>query len=130
MASSATFLKEFLAPDRVALARLLTPLGVDLIDCSSSGNTAKYLGPTMAPGYQVQLAEQIRRDARIMTGAVGMIIAPEQAEAILRENQADVVFLARELLRDPYWPLHAAHTLAVDVPWPLQYVRAKPTRSA
>jgi len=114
--------------DSVALASLLAPLGVDLIDCSSSGNTAKYHGPPMAPGYQVPLAERVRHDARIMTGAVGMIVAPEQAEAILREDQADLIFLARELLRDPYWPLHAAQTLAVDVPWPPQYARAKPTR--
>jgi 2,4-dienoyl-CoA reductase-like NADH-dependent reductase (Old Yellow Enzyme family) len=112
--------------DSVALARLLSPLGVDVIDCSASGNTAKYLGPPMGPGYQVGLAERVRREGRIMTGAVGMIIAPEQAEAIIREGQADLVFLAREMLRDPYWPLHAARTLATDVPWPDQYVRAKP----
>ncbi|HWZ59688.1 MAG TPA: NADH:flavin oxidoreductase/NADH oxidase [Gemmatimonadaceae bacterium] len=113
--------------DSVALARLLGPLGVDLVDCSSGGNTAKYLGPPMAPGYQVSLAERVRRDARVMTGTVGMIVAPEQAEAILREEQADIVFIARELLRDPYWPLHAAHTLKTNVPWPDQYLRAKPT---
>jgi 2,4-dienoyl-CoA reductase-like NADH-dependent reductase (Old Yellow Enzyme family) len=113
--------------DSVALARLLGPLGVDLVDCSSGGNTAKYLGPPMGPGYQVPLAERVRQDARVMTGTVGMIIAPEQAEAILREEQADVVFIARELLRDPYWPLHAARTLKVDVPWPEQYQRAKPS---
>jgi 2,4-dienoyl-CoA reductase-like NADH-dependent reductase (Old Yellow Enzyme family) len=112
--------------DSVRLARLLTPLGVDLVDCSSGGNTAKYLGPPMGPGYQVSLAARVRADAPAMTGAVGMIIAPAQAETILREDQADVVFLAREMLRDPYWPLHAAHALDTDVPWPVQYQRAKP----
>jgi 2,4-dienoyl-CoA reductase-like NADH-dependent reductase (Old Yellow Enzyme family) len=112
--------------DSVRLATLLAPLGVDLVDCSSGGNTAKYLGPPMGPGYQVALAERVRRDGRVMTGAVGMITAPEQAEAILQEGQADLVFLAREMLRDPYWPLHAARTLGVDVPWPKQYARAKP----
>jgi 2,4-dienoyl-CoA reductase-like NADH-dependent reductase (Old Yellow Enzyme family) len=112
--------------DSVRLATLLGPLGVDLIDCSSSGNTAKYLGPAMGPGYQVPLAERVRRDGHVLTGAVGLISAPEQAEAILKEEQADLVFIAREFLRDPYWPLHAARTLGVDVPWPKQYERAKP----
>jgi 2,4-dienoyl-CoA reductase-like NADH-dependent reductase (Old Yellow Enzyme family) len=113
--------------DSVAFARLLAPLGVDLVDCSSGGNTARYQGPKMAPGYQVPLAERVRADGKVMTGAVGMIIAAEQAEAILQEDQADVVIIARELLRDPYWPLHAAHKLGVDGPWPAQYLRAKPT---
>lgn len=113
--------------DSVALARLLGPLGVDLVDCSSGGNTGKYLGPAMGPGYQVSLSDRVRRDGRIMTGTVGMITGAEQAEAIIREEQADLVFIAREMLRDPYWPLHAAHTLSTDVPWPKQYVRAKPT---
>jgi len=112
--------------DSVALARLLTPLGVDLVDCSSSGNTAKYLGPPMGPGYQVELAARVRAEGHVMTGTVGMITSPEQAEAILREDQADLVFLAREMLRDPYWPLHAARALNTDVAWPAQYVRAKP----
>jgi 2,4-dienoyl-CoA reductase-like NADH-dependent reductase (Old Yellow Enzyme family) len=115
--------------DSVAFARLLAPLGVDVIDCSSGGNTAHYQGPKMAPGYQVFLSNRVRTEATIMTGTVGMITAPEQAEAILQEDQADLVFLARELLRDPYWPLHAAHALGVDGAWPVQYLRAKPTRS-
>jgi 2,4-dienoyl-CoA reductase-like NADH-dependent reductase (Old Yellow Enzyme family) len=114
--------------DSVALARILAPLGVDLVDCSSGGNTAKYLGPPPGPGYQVVLAQRVRNDAKVLTGTVGMITSPEQAEAIVREEQADVVFLAREFLRDPYWPLHAAHALGTDVQWPDQYLRAKPAK--
>lgn len=111
--------------ESVELARSLKPLGVDLIDCSSGGNTAKFLAP-IRPGYQVPLSTRVRAEAQIMTGAVGLITEAEQADAIIREGEADLVFLARELLRDPYWPLHAAHTLGQDIPWPPQYQRAKP----
>jgi len=110
--------------DSVALVRELKKLGVDLIDCSSGGISPKARIP-VASGYQVPFAERIRREAGIATGAVGMIIAPEQAEQIIANGQADVVLLARELLRDPYWPLHAAKDLGVDVDWPVQYARAK-----
>lgn len=110
--------------DSVALARQLAPLGVDLIDCSSGGNTATLTAPVGA-GYQVPLAAAVRREAGMATGAVGLITEPAQADMIIRQGAADLVFLARELLRDPYWPLHAARSLGVDVPWPSQYLRAK-----
>jgi 2,4-dienoyl-CoA reductase-like NADH-dependent reductase (Old Yellow Enzyme family) len=110
--------------DSVALTRELKKLGVDLMDCSSGGISPKARIP-VASGYQVPFAERVRREAGISTGAVGMITAPEQAEQIITNSQADVVLLARELLRDPYWPLHAASELGVDVEWPVQYARAK-----
>jgi 2,4-dienoyl-CoA reductase-like NADH-dependent reductase (Old Yellow Enzyme family) len=111
--------------ESVALARQLKPLGVDLIDCSSGGNVASARIP-VGPGYQVPFAERIRRDAGLPTGAVGMITEPEQADRVIRDGQADLVFLARELLRDPYWPLHAARQLQADAPVPIQYARAYP----
>jgi 2,4-dienoyl-CoA reductase-like NADH-dependent reductase (Old Yellow Enzyme family) len=111
--------------DSVTLARELRPLGVDLIDCSSGGIVPKLRIP-IAPGYQVPFAAKVRADARIATGAVGMITEPEQAERILRDGEADLIIIARQLLRDPYWPLHAALALGIDVPWPDQYSRAKP----
>jgi 2,4-dienoyl-CoA reductase-like NADH-dependent reductase (Old Yellow Enzyme family) len=79
----------------------------------------------LGPGYQVPFAEAIRRDAGIATGAVGMITEPRQSEQIILTGQADAVLLARALLRDPYWPLHAAQDLGADVEWPVQYARAK-----
>jgi 2,4-dienoyl-CoA reductase-like NADH-dependent reductase (Old Yellow Enzyme family) len=106
-------------------SRWLREAGVDLLDCSSGGLVSHAKIP-VGPGYQVPFAEAIRRDAGIPTGAVGLITSARQAEEILAKGQADAVFLARELLRDPYWPLHAAHELGVDVPWPVQYDRAKP----
>ncbi|MEO6991547.1 MAG: NADH:flavin oxidoreductase/NADH oxidase [Candidatus Baltobacteraceae bacterium] len=111
--------------ESVALGRELVPLGVDLIDCSSGGNAPRARIP-LGPGYQVPFAERVRREAAIATGAVGMIVDPHQADAIVREGRADVVILARELLRDPYWPLRAATALGADGPWPVQYLRAKP----
>ena len=108
----------------VELSRRLGPLGVDLIDCSSGGLVPGVKVP-VGPGYQTPFAERIRREARMRTGAVGLIRAPEQAEHILRTGQADVVILARQLLRDPYWPLAAARQLGVQVPWPVQYERAR-----
>ncbi len=109
----------------VALARQLKGLGVDLIDCSSGGNVSHAKIP-MGPGYQTPFAEQIRREAGIMTGAVGMITSSSQAEHIVAEGQADAVLLARELLRDPYWPLRAARELGQPMSWPVQYLRAAP----
>jgi 2,4-dienoyl-CoA reductase-like NADH-dependent reductase (Old Yellow Enzyme family) len=99
--------------------------GVDLVDCSSGGAVA-HQQVSVAPGYQVPFAERIRREARVRTGAVGLITEPGPADAILRAGQADVVLLGRAMLRDPYWPLHAAHALGVSGPWPPQYLRAKP----
>ena len=99
------------------------PLGVDLIDCSTGGAVPHAEIPA-GPGYQVPFAESVRKQAGIATGAVGMITAPEQADQIVRLGQADLVFLARELLRDPYWPLHAAQALRQELPAPVQYARA------
>jgi len=109
----------------VALSRLLKDDRVDLIDCSSGGNVAGARIP-LGPGYQVPFAEQVRREAGIPTGAVGLITESAQADAIVRDGQADVVLLARELLRDPYWALRAARELGVVGPWPAQYLRAAP----
>ncbi|MGE0552448.1 MAG: NADH:flavin oxidoreductase/NADH oxidase [Gemmatimonadales bacterium] len=114
--------------DSVELARRLGPLGVDLIDCSSGGNVTGVRYP-VGPGYQAAFAERIRREAGIPTGAVGMITEPAQADQIVRSGQADLVLLARELLRDPYWPMRAARALGVPMPWPIQYLRAAPAGS-
>jgi 2,4-dienoyl-CoA reductase-like NADH-dependent reductase (Old Yellow Enzyme family) len=110
--------------ESVALARELKPMGVDLFDCSSGGNVASARIP-LGPGYQVEFAERIRREAAVSTGAVGMITSPAQADQIVRSGQADVVFLARQFLREPYWPLLAARELGHDIAWPPQYERAK-----
>ena len=111
--------------DSVALARLLKDEGVDLVDCSSGG-AAPGIRIPVEPGYQVPLAERVRRDAGIATGAVGLVTGAAQADAIVRGGRADVVLLARAVLRDPHWPLAAARELGVDGPWPPQYLRAKP----
>jgi 2,4-dienoyl-CoA reductase-like NADH-dependent reductase (Old Yellow Enzyme family) len=108
----------------VQLARKLKESGADLIDASSGGNISHARIP-VGPGYQVPFAERIKREGGIMTGAVGIITTPEQAEQIIAAGQADIVLLARELLRNPYWPLAAAHQLKTDIEWPRQYVRAK-----
>jgi 2,4-dienoyl-CoA reductase-like NADH-dependent reductase (Old Yellow Enzyme family) len=106
------------------LAKLLKADGADIIDCSSGGVVPKVRIPT-GPGYQVHFAEHVRRVANVPTAAVGMITTPEQADTIIRSGQADMVMLARELLRDPHWPLRAAHALRQERPWPPQYERAK-----
>ena len=98
---------------------------MDLIDCSSGGNVPPARIP-VGPGYQTPFAERIRHEANILTGAVGMITAPAQADPIIRTGQADVAIMAREFLRDPYWPLRAARELGYSAPWPVQYVRAAP----
>lgn len=109
----------------IELCKKLKVIGIDLID-TSSGGLVPYAKIPAAPNYQVPFAAAIRKDADMPTGAVGMITAPEQAETIIAQKQADVVLLARELLRDPYWPLHAAQALGTDIDWPKQYDRAKP----
>lgn len=109
----------------VIFARSLAEEGVDLIDCSSGGIVPGIAIPAEA-GYQVAFAEQIRREAGILTAAVGLITEPGQADAIIRQNQADLVLLGRALLWDPYWALRAATALGHDVPWPNQYARAAP----
>jgi 2,4-dienoyl-CoA reductase-like NADH-dependent reductase (Old Yellow Enzyme family) len=109
----------------VELARILRGEGVDLIDASSGGAVPVPPGTIpIGPLYQTPFAERVRRDAGIATGAVGMITEPAEAEAIVADGRADLVILARELLRDPYWPLFAARALGADAPWPPQYQRA------
>ncbi|MDB4905304.1 MAG: NADH:flavin oxidoreductase [Gemmatimonadetes bacterium] len=112
-------------PDEtVELAKLLGAHGVDLVDCSSGGNVARAQIP-LGPGYQVPFAARVKREGGMRSGAVGMITEPAQADAIIRNGEADVVFLARELLRDPHFALRAARELGVEGPWPVQYERAK-----
>jgi 2,4-dienoyl-CoA reductase-like NADH-dependent reductase (Old Yellow Enzyme family) len=106
------------------LCRHLKALGVDLIDCSSGGLVPDAVIPA-APGFQTPFAAVIRNEVGIATGAVGLITAAVQAEQIIATGAADVVLLARELLRDPYWPMHAARELKTEHPWPVQYERAK-----
>ena len=113
------------ADQSVELARMLAPLGVDLIDCSSGGIVPGARVP-VAPGYQVEFARRIRREAAIATAAIGLITVPQQADTIVREESADMVLLARQELRDPYFPLHAAQALGATGPWPVQYLRAAP----
>ena len=119
--------------DSVVLAGQLRAHGVDLIDCSSGGLIPHAAIP-LGPGYQVPFAARIRAEAAIPTAAVGMITDPHQANTVIAEAQADLVFLAREMLRDPYWPLHAAATLGEPASWPVQYLRAatphSPARAA
>ncbi len=109
----------------VVLCRRMKALGVDLIDCSS-GALVPYAKIPAGPGFQVPFAAALRNEVQIATGAVGLITDPAQAEQIIVTGAADAVLLGREFLRDPYWPLHAAKTLDVDLPWPRQYLRAKP----
>ncbi len=110
--------------DSISLAKILKEKDVDLIDCSSGGNVGHVKIP-VEPGYQVSFAEGIKKETGILTGAVGLITTPEQCEEILTTGKADMIFIAREFLRDPYFPVHAAKVLDVDVEWPVQYVRAK-----
>jgi 2,4-dienoyl-CoA reductase-like NADH-dependent reductase (Old Yellow Enzyme family) len=116
------------ADQSVELARRLRAAGIDLIDCSSGGAVRNAQIP-VGPGYQVPFAERIRREAGIATGAVGMITTASQADEIIRAGQADVVLLARQMLRDPYFALHAAQELGVVASWPIQYGRAAPLKS-
>ncbi len=109
----------------LALVRRLKSIGIDMVDVSSGGLVPGAVIPA-APGYQTAFAAELRRETGMAISAVGMITDAVQAEHILVTQQADVVSIARELLRDPYWPLHAAKKLGVDIPWPPQYQRAKP----
>jgi 2,4-dienoyl-CoA reductase-like NADH-dependent reductase (Old Yellow Enzyme family) len=111
-------------PQSIELAKELKKIGIDMIDCSSGAMVPNAKMP-IGPGYQVPFAEAIRRDAGIATGAVGLITQAKQAQTIIATGQADVVLLARQLLRDPYWPMHAAMELGADIQWPVQYGRAK-----
>ncbi|MEO6964951.1 MAG: NADH:flavin oxidoreductase/NADH oxidase [Acidobacteriaceae bacterium] len=115
--------------ESVKLAHLLREHGVDLVDVSSGGLVPGVKVP-VAPGYQVGFAARIRREASIATAAGGLITEPEQANTIIAEEQADLVLLARAMLRDPYWPVHAAATLGETASWPRQYLRAAPPDSS
>jgi 2,4-dienoyl-CoA reductase-like NADH-dependent reductase (Old Yellow Enzyme family) len=112
----------------VELSRLLRTRGVDLVDCSSGG-AVPHAKVVIGPGYQVPFADRIRREANIATGAVGMITTAAQADHIVRDGQADCVLLAREMLRDPYFPMRAAQELGHPLPWPRQYLRAAPPKT-
>jgi len=111
------------ADDSARLAKAVKPLGVDLIDCSSGASVPDAKIP-VGPGFQVPFAEQVKREANILSGAVGLITEPQQANEIITSGKADLVLLARELLRDPYWPLHAAKVLGAGQKLPVQYERA------
>jgi len=113
--------------DTVKLAYLLKAAGVDLIDCSGGGNVPHAVIPT-GPGFMVHFSEAVRKTG-IFTGAVGLITSARQAEAILQENRADLIFLAREILRNPYFSLMAAQDLGEDISWPNQYLRAKSVKT-
>ena len=110
--------------DSVSLCKILKDKGVDLIDCSSGG-IIPGVKITAGPGYQVPFAEKIRKETGMLTGAVGMILDADQAESILQNGQADLIFLGRESLRNPHFPLQAAFQLGEKIIWPLQYERAK-----
>lgn len=111
--------------DSVRLAKIIKDHNVDLVDCSSGGNVPGVKIP-IGPCYQLPFAEKIKKESGIMTGAVGMITTAAEAESIITNQQADIVLLAREFLRNPYFPLHAAAELNYDLTWPNQYLRAKP----
>jgi 2,4-dienoyl-CoA reductase-like NADH-dependent reductase (Old Yellow Enzyme family) len=114
--------------ESVLLSRTLSEHGTDLVDVSSGGMVPNAQIP-VGPGYQVDLAAQIRREALIPTSAVGLITDAAQAEAIVEQGEADLVLLGRELLRDPYWPLHTAAGFGEAASWPEQYMRAAPRHS-
>lgn len=110
--------------ESIQLSKVLKQKDVDLIDASSGGSVPHARIP-MGPGYQTPFAQAIKREAQIATGAIGGISSPQQADHIIRTEQADIVLLGRELLRDPYFPLRAAKELGRDIVWPVQYARAK-----
>jgi 2,4-dienoyl-CoA reductase-like NADH-dependent reductase (Old Yellow Enzyme family) len=110
--------------DSIRFLEAIKDKDVDLVDCSSGGNSHAQKIPG-APLYQVPFAEAIKRQTGIKTAALGLITTAQQAEGILEAQQADLIVLARQLLRDPYFPLHAAKQLGADIPWPDQYLRAK-----
>ncbi|SKB45547.1 NADPH dehydrogenase NamA [Dyadobacter psychrophilus] len=110
----------------VALVKLLKNKGVDLIDVSSGGLVA-HQKITIGPSYQVPFSAKIKKETGALTGTVGLITEARQSEEILQNEDADLIIMAREMLRDPYFPLHAAHELGEDISWPIQYDRAKPT---
>jgi 2,4-dienoyl-CoA reductase-like NADH-dependent reductase (Old Yellow Enzyme family) len=114
--------------DSVKLAEILKTKAIDLIDCSTGGNVPDIKIP-LKPMYQLSFAENIKKATGIMTGAVGLITTPQEANSIIEENKADLVFMAREFLRNAYFPLTAANELGIDIAWPVQYERAKKKRN-
>lgn len=110
--------------DSVKLVSAIKDKGVDLVDCSSGGVSHLQKIP-VAPLYQVPFAKKIKKETGMLTGAVGLITNAQEGEQILKNQQADLIIMARQLLRDPYFPLHAAKELGADVAWPVQYERAK-----
>jgi 2,4-dienoyl-CoA reductase-like NADH-dependent reductase (Old Yellow Enzyme family) len=110
--------------ETVKLAGILKAKGVDLIDCSSGGNVHDAKIPA-GPGYQLPFSEAVKKSG-IMAGAVGFITGARQAETVISEGKADLVFLGRELLRNPYFALSAARELGAEIAWPSQYLRARP----
>jgi 2,4-dienoyl-CoA reductase-like NADH-dependent reductase (Old Yellow Enzyme family) len=113
--------------DSIKLAEIIKNRGIDLLDCSTGGNVPDIKIP-LKPMYQLSFAENIKKATGILTGAVGLITTPQEANSIIEEGKADLVFMAREFLRNPYFPLTAANELGIDVNWPVQYERAKKKR--
>ena len=111
--------------ETVELCRALKLLGVDLVDVSSAGLMPTAIIPA-GPGFQTEFAARVRSEADIATAAVGLITSPAQADHIIRSGQADMVLIGREILRNPYWPMHAAQVLGQATSWPVQYLRAAP----
>ena len=116
------------ADETVELCRIFKGLGVDLVDVSTAG-LVPWAKIPVGPGFQTEFAARIRHEAGLPSAAVGLITSPEQADHIVRSGQADMVLLGREVLRDPYWPLHAAQALGQATRWPHQYLRAAPAGS-
>jgi len=116
------------ADETVALCRILKDLGVDLVDVSTAGLVPAAIIPA-GPGFQAEFAARVRHEADIPVAAVGLITSPAQADHLIRSGQADLVLIGREILRNPYWPLHAAQALGQTVSWPAQYFRAAPSGS-
>jgi 2,4-dienoyl-CoA reductase-like NADH-dependent reductase (Old Yellow Enzyme family) len=116
------------ADETVALCRILKDLGVDLIDVSTAGLLPTAIIP-VGPGFQTEFASRVRYEVDIPTAAVGLITSPAQADHIIRSGQADLVLIGREILRNPYWPQHAAQALGQTTSWPAQYLRAAPQGS-
>jgi 2,4-dienoyl-CoA reductase-like NADH-dependent reductase (Old Yellow Enzyme family) len=113
--------------DSIKLAEVLKTKTIDLIDCSSGGNIPN-VKIELKPLYQTPFAENIKKATGMLTGAVGLINTAQEANSIIEENKADLVFIARQLLRNPYFPLNAASELNIDIPWPVQYERAQKKR--
>jgi 2,4-dienoyl-CoA reductase-like NADH-dependent reductase (Old Yellow Enzyme family) len=122
--SATDWVEGWTADDSVALAKVLLTKGVDLVDCSTGGNISRAPIP-VGPMYQVSFADRIKKETGMRTGAVGLITTVAEADQVLADGSADMIFMARQLLRDPYFPMHAAKELGEEMMWPVQYERAK-----